>query len=45
LAYEIIIQYFRDDTDQDLEPGHDQTEFHFNPPKDYDPSKNGQFDF
>jgi len=31
LAYEIIVQYFRDETDQELEPGQGQYEFDFNP--------------
>lgn len=41
LAYEIIIQYFRDDTDQELEPGHNQYEFDFNPATESD----AQFQF
>jgi len=41
LAYEIIIQYFRDDTDQELEPGQNQYEFDFNPTD----ASNQQFQF
>ena len=31
LAYEIIIQYFRDETDAELEPSQDGLQYRFNP--------------
>jgi hypothetical protein len=31
LAYEIIVQYFRDETDQELEPAANQFQYEFNP--------------
>ena len=31
LAYEIIIQYFRDETDAELEPSQNEFQYRFNP--------------
>ena len=31
LAYEIIVHYFRDETDAELEPGQNQFQYEFNP--------------
>ena len=36
LAYEIIVHYFRDETDAELEPGQNQYQYEFNPGKQND---------